>query len=181
MANPYRTASELGNYRREVTPDSSFRSPALMSGTLDGNPPLATSIPEYTRELLCKELDVITSRMNTQDQNHQAVDRRVQDIIQDIGYLRVGFDQHSAKQHTDIQKMWANVEQLRTTVGNKSFLFEDYNRAVNAANDELHSLAFKVRWLEEISTRLSGSLEEQAAEIDRLKGIVLRLGGDPNQ
>ena len=48
-----------------------------------------------------KELQVLTSRMNMQDQNHQAVDRRVQDIIQDIGYLRVGFDQHSAKQEDD--------------------------------------------------------------------------------
>ena len=28
-----------------------------------------------------------------QDQNHQALDRRVQDLIQDMGYLRVGFDQ----------------------------------------------------------------------------------------
>ena len=195
-----------------------------MSGASDRNPPIATRtsveyclaekqiaaprfsparvpafIQEYTRDLPCKEFHILTSRMNTQDQNHQAVDRRVQDIIQDIGYLRVGFDQHSAKQHSDIQKTWANVEQLRTAVVNSSFSlnqevellrntvaataakFEDCDRAVNAAKDELRGLASKVRSLEGISTRLFGVLKGQAAEIDRLKGIVLRLSGDPNQ
>ena len=181
-------------------------------GASDGNPPIAaprfsparvptrhTFIPEYTHDLLCKEVHVLTSRMNAQDQNHQAVDRRVQDILQDIGYLRVGFDQHSAKQHTDIQKTWANVEQLRTAVGINSLLlnrevessrktvaataanFKHCDRAVNAANEELRGLASRVHWLEGISTRLFRTLEGQAAEIDRLKGIMLRLGKDPNQ
>ena len=59
--------------------------------------------------------------------------------------------------------------------------FEDCDHTVNAANNELRSLTSKVRWLEGISTRLFGILEGQATEIDRLKGIVLRLGGDPNQ
>ena len=135
--------------------------------------------------------------MTSQDQDYQAVDRRVQDLIQDIGYLRVGFDKHSAKQHSDIQKMWANVEHLRMAVGTSSFSlkqevelsrntlaataakFKDCDRAVNTANDELRGLTSKVRSLEGISTRLFGIPKGQAAEIDRLKGIVLRLSGDP--
>ena len=45
----------------------------------------------------------------------------------------------------------------------------------------MRGLASKVQWLEGISTQLFRVLKGQAAEIDRLKGIVLRLGRDLNQ
>ena len=73
------------------------------------------------------------------------------------------------------------VELSRNTVAATAAKFEDCDRAVNAANDESRSLASKFRRLEGISTQLFEILKGQAAKIDRLKGIVLRLSGDPNQ
>ena len=73
------------------------------------------------------------------------------------------------------------VELSRNTVAATAAKFEDCDRAVNAANDESRSLASKFRRLEGISTQLFEILKGKAAELDRLKGILLRLSGDPNQ
>lgn len=74
-------------------------------------------------------------------------------MIQDMEHLRVG--SHFAKQHADIQKTWADVEELRTAVGDSFPLlkqeveslrnsvaatatkFEDCDRAVNAVTNKL--------------------------------------------
>ena len=64
---------------------------------------------------------VLTSRINMQDQNYQALDRRVQDLIQDIGYLRVGFDQQLNKRYKHRCLNIEDVLLLNTTALNHCY------------------------------------------------------------
>ena len=126
-----------------------------LSGASDGNPPVATraSVEDWLAEQ-----EIAAPRFSVEDwlaklENTAPSPSPTQDIIQDMEYVRVG--SHFAKQYADIRKTWADVEELRTAVGDSCLLlkqevellrksvaatvakFEACDRAVNAVYDKL--------------------------------------------
>ncbi len=96
-----------------------------------------SSIPDHSRDLFNRELELLTRGMDLQDQIHQLLDLRVQDMIQDVGHLRDDLNEQSIKQYIDIQEIRADMEQLRTDMGPSFFVL---NQKIESLRQEIESL-----------------------------------------
>ena len=96
------------------------------------------SIPDHSRDLFNRELELLTRAMDLQE----LLNLRVQDISQDVGDLRDDFNEQSIEQYIDIQETRADMEQLRTDMGPSFFVL---NQKVESLRQEIKSLRQEIK------------------------------------